>query len=314
MKIPDFVFFFFCYIQSVNIQNSLCGSRERHEVEKEKRKRKKVSDPVDESLRLAGRRKQNKTKKISTNEFNKIIITESQEEPSCLKLIKHKKKINFCVIFFFTFLNVYVTSTSIHHIISLYPSHDISFKMLHYSYYIKCRTSILSAKHISQRVHLHISVEKKKKNRRAWQKTLTVFSLAFWRGRRVNRDLFRVIRLFTGELHSEKGVLENDRTGFYCRSHTGQRTSPVRDRVFRWWSSGKRTQLAEIRFGLIPEVCVCLFSWLIHLWFLLPLVMSVAKTVKSLKRNNLWEIRLFTFLLRVEMRTFIPLLHTYVKY
>lgn len=34
------------------------------------------------------------------------------------------------------------------------------------------------------------------------------------RGRRVNRDLFRVIRLFTGELHSEKGVLENDRTGF----------------------------------------------------------------------------------------------------
>lgn len=156
-------FFFFCYIQSVNIQNSLCGSRERHDVEKEKRKRKKVSDPVDESLRLAGRRKQNKTKKISTNEFNKIIITESQEEPSCLKLIKHKKKINFCVIFFFTFLNVYVTSTSIHHIISLYPSHDISFKMLHYSYYIKCRTTILSAKHISQRVHLHISVEKKRR-------------------------------------------------------------------------------------------------------------------------------------------------------
>lgn len=101
--------------------------------------------------------------------------------------------------------------------------------------------------------------KKKKKNRRAWQKTLTVFSLAFWRGRRVNRDLFRVIRLFTGELHSEKGVLENDRTGFYCRSHTGQRTNPVRDHVFWWWSSGKRTQLAEIRFGLIPEVCVSFF-------------------------------------------------------
>lgn len=100
MKIPDFVFFFFCYIQSVNIQNSLCGSRERHDVEKEKRKRKKVSDPVDESLRLAGRRKQNKTKKISTNEFNKIIITESQEEPSCLKLIKHKKKNQFLCYFF----------------------------------------------------------------------------------------------------------------------------------------------------------------------------------------------------------------------
>lgn len=49
--------------------------------------------------------------------------------------------------FFFTFLNVYVTSTSIHHIsyhimTALYPSHDISFKMLHYNYYIKCRTSI----------------------------------------------------------------------------------------------------------------------------------------------------------------------------
>ena len=68
-----FLLFFLFNIQSVNIQNSLCGSRERHDVEKEKRKKKekKGKRPADESLRLAGRRQQTKKKeKKSTNEFN----------------------------------------------------------------------------------------------------------------------------------------------------------------------------------------------------------------------------------------------------
>lgn len=120
-------------------------------------------------------------------------------------------------------------------------------------------------------------------------KTLIVFPL-LWE--RCNPS-FRVIWLFTGELDSQK-----DRTGFYRRIHTGQRTNLGRVWTAKLW---KRTQLAKIRFGLIPEVCVFLKTRTD-----LSLISAAAgdecsKNHKGLKKEQfgVFWICLFAFLLRV---------------
>lgn len=116
----------------------------------------------------------------STKDLNKIIITESQL--SCLKPIKHlkkkKKKKSISINFFshiFKCIRHKHLNPSYHIMTALYPSHDISFKMLHYNYYIKCRTSIwVLNTYLKGYKDIYLwgkLIKKNKNSRRAWQNT-----------------------------------------------------------------------------------------------------------------------------------------------
>lgn len=113
MKISDFFF-----LISVNIQNSLCGLYERHGVRKKRGEKKK--------RRLSLIWLKNKHKHFSI----KYLTTKTQLP----KMDKYKKNNNSHI--FSSHLKMYTSqSPQIHHIImtELYPSHDKSLKMLHYS-------------------------------------------------------------------------------------------------------------------------------------------------------------------------------------
>lgn len=78
---------------------------------------------------------------------------------------------------------------SYHIMTALFPSHHISFKMLHYNYYIKCRTSIRVLNTYFKKVQGHISVGKIKVEEHG--KTPSVFPLLLERAQ---------IRIVVGDL------------------------------------------------------------------------------------------------------------------
>lgn len=158
-----------------------------------------------------------------------------------------------------------------YHMTALYPSHDISFKMLHYNYYIKCRTSIwVLNTYLKGYIYIYL-----------WKKNCMAnhWSCSHWFGN-------GAISSFQGHLAIYRWTFSkggSKRRSFYCIINTGLQSGEE----FKWWSFRKRTQLVENQTWFNTwGVCLFLRPGQIYLWFLLRLVVSVAKPHFGLQRSS----------------------------